>query len=132
MIERFEVTTVHTHLDERLEKYINKKLASLDRYLPRRSRGSAHAEVIIKEDKALKGANHKNPYTCEVTLHLPHENINVSESTPNPYSAIDIVEAKLKHSISKYKELHAPGLIRRRMAHRHAGRPVVAEAELEV
>ena len=129
MIAKFEVTTVHTHLDDRLEKYITKKLAALDRYLPRRSRESAHAEVILKEDKSLKHANHRNPFTCEVTLHLPHEVINLSESTPNMYSAIDIVEAKLKHSIRKYKELHSPGLIRRRLARRAPAR-VEATSEL--
>jgi ribosomal subunit interface protein len=118
MIERFEVTTIHTTLDDRLEKYINKKLATLDRYVPRRNRASAHAEVIIKEEKALKGQSHKNPCTCEVTLHLPHEVINVSESTSNPFSAVDIVEAKLKHAITKYKERHAPGLLKRRLAGR--------------
>jgi ribosome-associated translation inhibitor RaiA len=53
---------------------------------------------------------------CEVTLYLPKETINVKESTINIYAAIDIVEAKLKHRIQKYKELHeSPKLSRHLM-----------------
>ena len=128
MIEKFEVAAVHTTVDDRLQKYVTKKIAALDRYLPRRVRGSAHAEVFLKEDKAAKGEHRKNPFVCEVTLHLPHDVINVSEATSNMYSAVDIVEAKLKHAIRKYKETHTPGIIRRRLA---ARRRTPAEAEAE-
>jgi ribosomal subunit interface protein len=114
MIERFEVSAVHLTVDSRLQKYITRKLAGLDRYIPRRARESAHAEVRLKEEKSLKHQNAKHQATCEVTLHLPHEVINVIESTNNIYSAVDIVEAKLKHRITKYKELHTPGVLRRR------------------
>jgi ribosomal subunit interface protein len=109
MIQRFDITAVHATIDDRLQKYVTKKLGSLDRFIPRRSRDSAHAEVVLKEAKS-KEHNHS---TCEVTLHLPHEVINVSESTLNMYAAVDIVEAKLKHQILKYKQLHAAGLHRR-------------------
>ncbi len=77
-------------------------------------------EVKLKEDKALKHENHKRQSTCEVILHLPKEVITVSETTLNMYAAVDIVEMKLKHQITKYKELHSSGTLRRRVAARFA------------
>ncbi len=114
----FQITSVHTTIDDKLQKYLNKKIGSLDRYIPRGGRSSAHAEVRLKEEKTLKNASHKSQCTCEVTLHLPHEVINVSESTINMYAAIDIVEAKLKQQIMKYKQLHASGSLHRRLANK--------------
>jgi ribosomal subunit interface protein len=125
MIQRFDITSFHTTVDDKLNKYLSKKIGTLDRYIPRRGRASAHAEVRLKEDKALKSDSHKNKFTCEVTLHLPHEIINVSESTLNMYAAIDIVEAKLKQQIKRYKELHANGALHRRLANRFLKKSLV-------
>lgn len=116
MIQNVDITSVHTTLDDELRKYISKKLTTLDKYLPRMSRASVRMEVKLKESKAKD----KRDSMCEVVLHLPHETITVSESTINMYAAIDIVEAKLKHQILKYKDSQAPGGLRRRMLSRLA------------
>ena len=105
MIQKFEISGVHLAVDDDLRKYVTKKIGNLDKYLARASRGSAHAEVFLKESKA----KNKQNATCEVTLHLPHETISVHETTLNLYAAIDIVEAKLKHQLQKYKEQHQVG-----------------------
>ncbi len=120
MIKRLDISSVHTTIDDKLHRYINKKIGALDRYIPRHGRESAHMEVKLKEDKALKHENHKRQSTCEVILHLPKEVITVSETTLNMYAAIDIVEMKLKHKITKYKEMHSSGSLRRRVAARFA------------
>lgn len=109
MIERFDIQCLHTTADENLRKYVNKKIGHLDKYLSRHARDSAHAEVILKESKAKDGRDH----TCEVTLHLPQEVINVSETSLNMYTAIDIVELKLKQKIRKYKSTYSAGTFRR-------------------
>jgi len=110
---RTEITGVHTKVDDKLQKYINRKIGGLEKYLPRGARRSAHAEIRLKE----KPAKDKNQCTCEVVLHVPIENIAVRETTVNMYAAVDIVEEKLKHSIRKYKEMHGtPRLHRRLMA----------------
>lgn len=124
MIQKFDITSVHTSIDDKLHKYIIKKIGNLDKYVPRASRKSAHAEVRIKESNHLKHENQKNGSTCEVTLHLPHEVINVSESTLNMYAAVDIVEAKLKQQILKYKQLHATGGLHRKLAARFSRKPL--------
>ena len=129
MIQRFDITSVHTTIDDKLQKYLTKKIGSLDRYIPRGGRDSAHAEVRLKESKALKNESHNHQCTCEVTLHLPHEVINVSESTVNMYAAIDIVEAKLKQQITKYKQLHASGALHRRLANRFVKKSLASETQ---
>lgn len=109
MIQRFDIQFVHASHDDNLTKYITRKLGRLDRFLPRHVRESAHAEVMVKERKSRDGRG----CTCEVTMHLPKEIINVSETSLNMYTAIDIVELKLRQQIRKYKELHNAGALRR-------------------
>jgi len=111
MLAKFEINGIHTEVDASLRKYVTRKIGNLDKYLPRHHRESAHAIVELKEakDKA------KNKYCCAVTLRLPHETINVTESTLNMYAAVDIVEAKLKLRIKKYKERHTNGKLVRHL-----------------
>jgi ribosome hibernation promoting factor len=114
MIEKLEIVGVHMVVDEDLEKYARRKIGQLDHYTSRKVRNSLHAEVRLKESKA-KDQKH---CTCEVTLYLPHEVLNVTESTINMYAAIDIVETKLKIQLKKYKDKHANPKLYRRMVTR--------------
>jgi ribosomal subunit interface protein len=110
MIQKFEIQGVHYDVDDNIRKYVTKKIGGLDRYISRHNRTSVHAEVTLKEGKAK---NH-NRYTCEVTIYVPQETINVSESSLNMFAAVDIVEAKLKHQLRKYKETNPVGGRQRR------------------
>ncbi len=111
MLERFEVQGVHTEVDDRLRNHVNRKIGGLDRYIARQNRESAHMEVHLK-DTGKKG---NGQCRCEVTLHLPHQTIVVKESAVNMYAAVDIVEAKLKQQLQKYKDLHGSGKARRHL-----------------
>lgn len=111
MFQRFEIQGVHTEVDDSLRKYVNKKIGRLDRFIARHNRISAHAEVYLKESKI----KNKKQCTCEVTLHLPKETINIEDSTLNMYAAVDIVEEKLKRRLQKYKDLHSNGKTRRHL-----------------
>lgn len=111
MIQRLDVEGIHMTLDESINKYVQKKIASLDKYMPRAIRQSVHGEVLLKEAKSSS----KNKCTCEVVLHLPKEVMSVQASTVNIYAAIDIVEVKLKQKIIKYKNLHNQGKLRRKL-----------------
>lgn len=115
MLQKFDLKGVHTTIDENLQKYVTRKIGRLDRYMPRAHRDSAHAIVELKE--AAKAKEQKR-YTCDVTLHMPRETLEVKESTLNMYAAIDIVEEKLKQRIKKYKETHASGKLARRLSAR--------------
>lgn len=125
MLQKFEISGVHTTVDDSLRKYVTKKIGRLDRYLPRHHRDSVHAIVELKETK--QGA--KQRYTCAATMHLSHGTINVAETTVNIYAAVDIVEAKLKQLICKYKEQHSGGKFSRHLGLRFRRRDVVSEPQ---
>lgn len=112
MIKKLEIDGVHSVVNDRLRKYVAKKIGKLDKYIPRHARLSAHAEVKLKETKAKD----KNECTCEVILHLPHDTLTVRETTINMLAAIDIVEAKLKNQLKKYKGTHSIKIHRRVIA----------------
>ena len=46
---------------------------------------------------------------------MPQDNITVKESTLNMFAAVDIVEAKLRNQLKKYKERHASSRLHRRL-----------------
>lgn len=103
MIKRIEIVTkgnLDTQAD--VKKYAESKIAKLDKYINRHARKSAHAEIKLMQENSKK--NEK--FTAEVILHLPSENITAKEATLNIYAAIDIVEAKLKNQLRKYKDKH--------------------------
>lgn len=102
MIAKFEIHTVKGNTDKKIQNYITKKIAKLDRYAPRHARESMHVQVFLKEHTK----NNKKSNTCEVVMNLPGEVITVKESTINMYAAVDIVETKLKNLLKKYKEKH--------------------------
>ncbi len=102
MLEKIKITGIHVDVDKKLQAYVQKKIGSIDRYIPKNARESAHAEVKLKEAFVKK----KKECTCEVILRLPHETITIKETTINMFAAVDIVETKFKNQLKKYKEKH--------------------------
>jgi putative sigma-54 modulation protein len=111
MIKRIDINGVHMDVGDDLRKYVIKKISRLNKYIPRQARDSAHFEVKLKEGRAKD----KNERTCEVLLHLPHDNITISETTVNIYAAVDIVEEKLKNQLHRYKEKHTDPTLHQRL-----------------
>lgn len=97
---QLEVKSVRFELDERVKKYIERKIGRLDKYVPRHARVDIHGKVILKEDDGKS----KNRFTCEAVIKLPKGTLTATEATVNMYAAIDIVEAKIKTQCLKYKE----------------------------
>lgn len=123
MIKKLEINGVHTVATQDLQKYISKKIGKLDHHMPKSAKASVHAEVFVKEAKAKD----KNKCTCEVILYLPKETITVKETTINMFAAVDIVEAKLKNQIKKYKDLHTSPKLHRRLVARFRRRGGIEE-----
>lgn len=111
MIEKLDVSAVHTQLDPKLHNYVMRKIGKLDRYLPKHARESVIAEVVLKEEKIKT----KKECICEIVMQLPHDTLMVAESTMNMYAAVDIVEAKLKNMLKRYKETHSSLRLHRRV-----------------
>lgn len=113
MLKKLEIQGIHAEVDDRLRAYTAKKIGGLDNYISRHNRDSVHAEVHLKEIPKKAGAN--DHCRCEVTLHLPQQTIVIKENALNMYAAVDIVEAKLKQQLQKYKQLHGDGKTRRHL-----------------
>ena len=101
---KLHIHNIKTPIKDDLDKYVTRKIGKLDKYIPRSSRSNAHAEVFLKEFKVKT----KKQCTCEVILHLPGHEIATSETTLNIFAAVDIVEAKLKNQLRKYKDKKTP------------------------
>lgn len=102
MIRKLEITGVHVDTDAKLKKYIHKSVDKLERYIPKSARASAHVDVKLKESKKQQDQQ----CTAEVIMYLPNEKLTAKESTVNLFAAIDIVEAKLRNQLKKYKDTH--------------------------
>ncbi len=102
MITNIEITGLHYTPDELTKKYVRRKIGRLDRYVTRHARRSMTAEVKLKE----VNRDHGNKYECDVILHVPESTITAKDSTLNMLAAVDIVEAKLRTQLKKYKDEH--------------------------
>lgn len=111
MIKKLEINGVHYDVSPKLNTYIRKKLGKIDKYIPRHARESAHMEVFLKEVK-IKA---KIDCVCEIILRLPNDTLTVKESTVNMFAAVDIVEAKLKNQVKKYKTKHGSPQLHHRL-----------------
>lgn len=93
-----DITAQKYEVSEDLEKYINKKLGRLDRFLPKEKRHQARIELVLSERH-----NRNDRYECDAVLILGKDRFSAKESTLNMFAAVDIVEAKLKNQIMKLK-----------------------------
>lgn len=114
MIQKLDINGVHTVVTDDLKKYITRKIGKLDRYIPRKARESVHVEVFLKE-RVIKA---KKECECEVILKLPGRTIATKEATVNMFAAVDIVEAKLRNQLKKYKDANSVRRIHRRVLSR--------------
>ena len=98
---KLDITGQRYELDENLLEYVEKKIGGLEKYLPKEVRGTAHGMVILSYDPSGKEGNH---YVCEANVTVPHGEVHAKEGTGNMYAAVDLVVAKLKVQIARYKQ----------------------------
>lgn len=111
MIKNIQIASVHTKLTTDEEMYIDKKIGTLDRFIPKKSREAAKVDVKLKESKRKTA---RDKFTCEVIFHLPHGSITVTEKASTQLASIDQAENKLKIQLKKYKEKHSGPRIHKR------------------
>ena len=100
MIKDITITGVKYELNATTKKYVERKIGSLGKYLPRHARKSASADVKIKQIDNPGG----NKYEVEVIINVPDKKIIAKDSTMNVLAAVDIVEARLNGQVRKYKD----------------------------
>jgi len=100
MIASIDIVGVKYEVGEPTRKYVLRKIARLDRYLPRHARKSVTADVKLKQ----VNRDHGNKYEAEIILNVPDKRLTAKDSTVNMFAAVDIVEAKLIAQLRKYKQ----------------------------
>lgn len=111
MIASVDITGVKYNVDRNTLRYVTRKIARLDRFLPKHARKSVTADVKLK----LVNRDHGNKYEAEVILNVPDKRLTAKDSTVNMLAAIDIVEAKLMAQLRKYKDTAMIHVGRRRL-----------------
>lgn len=118
MIKKLDIKGVHVDTNDKLKKYVTKSVTKLERYIPKHARKSVHVEVTLTENKRQKS----NQCTAEIVIYLPKDTLTARESTINMFAAVDIVEAKLRNQIKRYKEKHTDPKFFRRLTSRFRSR----------
>ena len=106
-------------IDDKLRVYIEDKIGGLEKYLPRQVRETASCLIIIEDDPS---GREDNRYVCEALLSVRGTKLISREGTVNSYAAVDIVEAKLRSQLTRYKDKYALEPRRGRMLSRWLGR----------
>lgn len=123
MIASIDITGVQYTVNPATKRYVMKKVARLDRYLPTHARKSVTADVKLK----LVNRENGNKYEAEVILTVPDKKILAADSTTNMMAAIDIVEAKLIAQLRKYKQATSPHIGNRRLLGRLKRQKVLSD-----
>ena len=84
MIKDITITGVKYELNATTKKYVERKIGSLGKYLPRHARKSASADVKIKQIDNPGG----NKYEVEVIINVPDKKIIAKDSTMNVLAAV--------------------------------------------
>lgn len=124
MIASIDITGVKYVAGDQVQKYVMRKIAKLDRYLPRHARKSVTADVKLKQ----VNRDHGNKYEAEIIINVPDKRLTAKDSTVNMFAAIDIVEAKLINQMRRYKEASITHVGNRRMMSRFKRRTEPTEA----
>lgn len=126
MIASIDITGVKYTAGDQVQKYVMRKIARLDKYLPRHARKSVTADVKLKQ----VNRDHGNKYEAEVIINVPEKRMTAKDSTGNMFAAIDIVEAKLINQMRKYKQASITHVGNRRLMSRFkrsSRRPVLED-----
>ena len=114
-----DITARNMEVSEKLRDYAEAKIGGLEKYLPRRVRETVSATLVLELDP---NGREDNQYVCDAIITLPGAKLVANEGTINIFASIDVVEAKLRSQIAKYKEKSTTEPRRGRMLSRLLGR----------
>ncbi len=114
-----DITARNMEVSEKLRDYAEEKIGGLEKYLPRKVRGSVSATLVLSLDP---NGREDNQYVCDAILTVPGAKMVANEGTINIFASIDVVDAKLRSQLAKYKEKHTTEPRRGRMLSRLLGR----------
>ena len=110
MINKIDISGSNYKIGESFQKYAEKRIGKLDRYLPRGSKKDVIAKIVVSEvDRA-----HGNKYEISASMEIPGGKvIAAKDECSNVFAGIDIIEAKLMGQIRRYKLESNPHLTKK-------------------
>lgn len=107
MIDKIEISGNNYKVSESFKKYAAKRIGKLDRYLPRGNKKDVIAKIVVTEvDRA-----HGNKYDISAAMEIPGGKvITAKDECSNVFAGIDIIEAKLKGQVRRFKLEATPHL----------------------
>lgn len=107
MIEKIEISGNNYKVSDSFRKYTTKRLGKLDRYLPRGNKKDVIMKVVVTEvDRA-----HGNKYDISAAMEIPGGKVvTAKDECSNVFAGIDILEAKLKGQVRRFKLEATPHL----------------------
>lgn len=107
MIDKIDISGHNYKVSDSFRKYTIKRIGKLDRYLPRNSKKDVIAKIVITE----VDRTHGNKYSISVAMEIPGGKVvTAKDECSNVFAGIDILEAKLKGQIRRYKLESTPHL----------------------
>lgn len=112
MIEKIEISGSNYKVGEALQKYTEKHIGKLSRYLPKNSKKDVVAKIVVTE----VNREHGNKYEISASLEIPGGKVIVAkDECSNVFAGIDIIEAKLTGQIRRFKLETTPHLRRQNL-----------------
>ena len=107
MIDKIEISGKDYKISDSFRKYAAKRIGKLDRYLPRANKKDVIAKIVVTEvDRA-----HGNKYDITAAMEIPGGKvITAKDECSNVFAGIDILEAKLKGQVRRFKLESTPHL----------------------
>lgn len=100
MIEKIDISGSNYKVEEGFQKYVNKRIGKLDRYLPRANRKDVVAKVVVTQVDRAYG----NKYEISASLDIPGGKVLAAkDEASNVFAGVDILEAKLEGQIRRFK-----------------------------
>lgn len=100
MIDKIEISGKNYKVTEGFHKYAAKRIGKLDRYLPRSHKKDVVTKIVVTEIDHP----HNNKYNIAITIETTGGKVFAAkDDCSNVFAGIDIVEAKLKGQISRFK-----------------------------
>ena len=107
MIDKIEISGSNYKVSDSFRKYAKKRIGKLDRYLPRGNKKDVVAKIVITEvDRA-----HGNKYEVSAAMEITGGKvITARDECSNVFAGIDIIEAKLRGQVRRFKLENTPHL----------------------
>lgn len=110
MIDKIEISGSNYKVSDSFRKYAIKRIGKLDHYLPRGHKKDVIAKIVVTEvDRA-----HGNKYEVSAAMEIPGGKvITARDECSNVFAGIDIIEAKLKGQVRRFKLESTPHLTKK-------------------